>query len=64
MFFCGGAEQMKLRNGTFQEIARDIKVNNKRLVVYGAWMIGTVYSAWYIENYDLFSNLICYCDGD
>lgn len=55
---------MKLRNGTFQEIARDIKENNKKLVVYGAGMIGTVFTAWYIENNNLFPNLICYCDGD
>lgn len=55
---------MKLRNGTFQGIAKDIKENNKKLVVYGAGMIGTVFTAWYIDNYDLFPNLICYCDGD
>ena len=55
---------MQLKKGNYDEIAGDIKSNNKKIIVYGAGMIGTILVPYLVEKYNLYTNLICYLDGD
>ncbi|MBP3505373.1 MAG: hypothetical protein J6K43_03115 [Lachnospiraceae bacterium] len=55
---------MLLKYSTYEDLAKKIKIDNRKIVIYGAGMIGTVLIPYLIEKYDLFENLLCYFDGD
>ena len=45
-------------------IAKEIKINNRKMVVYGAGMIGNVFIPYFAEEYQLYDNLLFFIDGD
>lgn len=45
-------------------IANRIKEESKKVVIYGAGMIGKVIVPYYIEEYDLHDNILFFVDGD
>ncbi len=55
---------MKLKYGKYEEIAKKVKCQNLKIVIYGAGMIGTVFIPYLIKEYDLFENLLFFVDGN
>lgn len=55
---------MILKNGTFDGLAQIIRKKDKRIVVYGAGMIGTVVVPNIIKDYDLQSRVKYFVDID
>ena len=55
---------MILINPTFAELAEQIKHQKKRIVVYGAGVIGQVTVSNFIKRYNLFDELIYFVDMD
>lgn len=55
---------MILRNSTYQEFAEKIKREDKRLIVYGAGMIGQVVIPSILQQYGLEQSVLCYVDRD
>lgn len=55
---------MILKNSTIEDLVAKIHAENRSIIVYGAGMIGTVYIPYFIEEYSLNNNLICFFDVD
>ena len=55
---------MKLKNGSFTDMAKVIKEQKKRIIVYGAGMIGQIIIPYLVEEYDLRKYLDCFIDAD
>lgn len=55
---------MILKNSTFSEFSDHVKSEKKKIIVYGAGMIGKVIVPYYIQKYELSGNVICYLDID
>lgn len=55
---------MKLRNSGYFNFAERVKRENKKIVVYGAGMIGQVIIPYILENYNLQDYLLCFIDAD
>lgn len=55
---------MFLRNGHFADMAARVKGSNKKIIVYGAGMIGQIIMPYLIEEYGLADFLECFVDAD
>jgi len=55
---------LHLLKGSREELAKYIKEQNKKIVVYGAGMIGKVIIPDYLLQYDIIDNLQFYVDMD
>lgn len=55
---------MILRNLEFREFSECVKNSKKKIVVYGAGMIGKIVVPFIIKEYGLYNNLECYVDAD
>lgn len=55
---------MILNNCGYKEFAEKIKKGNKKIIVYGAGMIGQVIVPYLVEEYGLYDNLECFVDLD
>ena len=55
---------MNLKLDNYDNIAIQILNTDKKIVIYGAGMIGTVLVPYLIEKYKLYDNLLFYIDGD
>lgn len=55
---------MRLRNSDYFNFAEKVKGENKKIIVYGAGMIGQTIIPYILEKYDLQDYLICFIDTD
>lgn len=55
---------LHLQNITLENIAKRIKSEKLRIVIYGAGMIGKIVAPDMIQRYDLLENIDCYVDCD
>lgn len=55
---------MILNNCRFKEFAEKIKAEKRKIIVYGAGMIGQVVVPYLVEEYRLYDNLTCFVDLD
>lgn len=55
---------MKLKNADYDTLSKKIKSEDKRIIVYGAGMIGQIIIPHLIGNYDLINHLDCFIDAD
>jgi hypothetical protein len=55
---------MRLKNGSFEEMARQIKQEKQEIVIFGAGMIGTVTALSLLKEYGLEDKLSFYVDND
>ena len=55
---------MKFLYDTYENIAHNVKIHDKYIVVYGAGMIGTVWVPYFIQKYQLCDRLLYYIDKD
>ena len=56
--------QMILKNSRYQDFAEKIKKENKKLIVYGAGMIGQVVLPNILQQYHLIDDVLYYVDRD
>ncbi len=63
-YLAKGTELMKLRNLSFKEFADKVKAEKKKIVVYGAGMIGQIVVPDIIQRFLLEENLYCFIDAD
>ncbi|SFU66016.1 glycosyltransferase family 32 protein [Butyrivibrio sp. M55] len=55
---------MNLRTGNYNELAKRIRENNSKVVIYGAGMIGQIVIPYIVETYCLHDYIDCYVDMD
>lgn len=55
---------MRLKTGTFTEMAEDIRANGSKIVLFGAGVIGTSTTPAILEIYELDSFVTCCIDND
>lgn len=55
---------MILRNTDYEELAKKIKANKSRVVVYGAGMIGRIVVPYLVREYGLYDYIDCFVDMD
>lgn len=55
---------MILKNSRYSELAEKIKTENKRIVIYGAGMIGQIAVPYFIQTFGLERYVECYVDMD
>lgn len=55
---------MIIKNGTFNKLKEEVVRYNKKIVVFGAGVLGTVTTAAVIVDYDLCDYIDCYVDND
>lgn len=55
---------MILKNGTFSQIASQIREGEKKIIIFGAGMIGTVTTPALLEEYGLEDRILFYVDND
>ena len=55
---------MVLKNCRYSELAEKIKVENSRIVIYGAGMIGQIVVPYFIRSFALEEYVECYVDRD
>lgn len=55
---------MRLLNSRYSDLVKDVKQKNKKIVVYGAGMIGQVVVPYIIEKYELQEYVTCFVDMD
>ena len=55
---------MLLKNCGYKEFAKRIKTKKKKIVAYGAGMIGRVVVPYLLEEHELYDNLACFVDMD
>ena len=55
---------MKIVVRDFDLIADEIKVNNRKIVMFGAGVIGQIASPEILKRYNLHNNIVCYIDND
>ncbi|MDE7430436.1 MAG: hypothetical protein K2N34_00725 [Lachnospiraceae bacterium] len=55
---------MKLRIGSFSEMAENIKVHSSRIVMFGAGVIGTSITPALLESFGLVDLVVCSIDND
>lgn len=55
---------MILKNADYKSLAKKIKEENKKVIVYGAGMIGQIIIPYIIWEYDLLDKLDCFIDVD
>lgn len=59
-----GAVEVILKKGAFGDFARRVKAGNKRVIVYGAGVIGEAAAPYWLHEYGLDMNVLCYVDAD
>lgn len=55
---------MKLKRGTFEDFSHCVKTTGKKVIVYGAGLIGQVAAPYWFRQYQMGHNVICYVDMD
>ena len=55
---------MKLKKGTFEDFSRQVKTAEKKIVVYGAGVIGQIAAPYWLCQYGLEHEVTCYVDAD
>ncbi len=55
---------MILKNSDYASVARDVKEHSKKIIIYGAGMIGQIVVPYLIKEYDLYDNIECFVDMD
>ena len=55
---------MVLKNCLLSELPNRIKSSNKKIIIYGAGMIGKVLVPYFIKEYELYDYVDCYIDAD
>lgn len=55
---------MRMKSGGFDEMAREIKQFGKKIVIFGAGVIGTLTTPEILASYRLISDAVCYLDND
>lgn len=55
---------MRLKAGTFSEMAENIKERDSKIVLFGAGVIGTSTTPALMERFGLVDSVICYIDND
>lgn len=55
---------MKLKKGSFADFSHRIKSTGKSVVVYGAGVIGKTTAVFWLEEYQLEEDVLCYVDAD
>lgn len=55
---------MRIINATYQEATTLIKAQNKKIIVYGAGMIGQVVVPYLLDLFDLYDYVECFVDAD
>ena len=55
---------MILKNSDYSSLANDIKENAKRVIIYGAGMIGQIIVPYLVKTYDLYDYVDCFIDAD
>ena len=55
---------MKLKKGTFEDFSRQVKTAEKKIIVYGAGVIGRIAAPYWLCQYGLEHEVICYVDAD
>lgn len=55
---------MILKNNDYASLANDIKENAKRVMIYGAGMIGQIVVPYFVKAYNLYDYVDCFIDAD
>ncbi len=55
---------MILKNSNYVQLVKDIIKNNKKIIIYGAGMIGQIIVPYLIKYYHLFEYVDCFIDAD
>lgn len=55
---------MILKNNDYTFLADNIKENLKRVIIYGAGMIGRIIMPYLVKTYDLYDYIDCFIDAD
>lgn len=55
---------MILRHGLFSDFVQRIKESGKKIIVYGAGMIGQTVAPYWLDQYQLDERVLCYVDAD
>lgn len=55
---------MILRNSDYSQLVEHIIRNHKKIIIYGAGMIGQIVVPYLIKKYELFENVDCFIDID
>lgn len=55
---------MIIKNTSFEELQKEVIQEGKKIVIFGAGVLGTVTTAYILKNYQLLSLVECYVDND
>lgn len=55
---------MKLKKGSFPDFAKRVEITQKKIVVYGAGVIGQTVAPYWLHEYQLEGQVLCYVDMD
>lgn len=55
---------MILKKGTFAKFSQQVKASEKRIIVYGAGVIGEAVAPYWLHEYQLDEAVLCYVDAD
>lgn len=55
---------MILKNNDYAFLANDIKENSKKIIIYGAGMIGQIIVPYLVKKYNLYDYIDCFVDAD
>ncbi len=55
---------MILKKGSFSDFAQRVKTTGKKIIVYGAGVIGQVVAPYWLHRYQLDNKVLCYVDAD
>lgn len=55
---------MRIKSGSFDELKQEIKLYNKKIVIFGAGVIGAVTVPGILASYHLIPSIECYLDND
>ena len=55
---------MKYKKGTFEAFSQRVKMMGKKIIVYGAGVIGQVAAPYWLNQYQVEDEVICYVDAD
>ncbi len=55
---------MRLKKGTFSDFAQRVKGTGKKVIVYGAGVIGQTVAPYWLREFGLENDVLCYVDAD
>lgn len=55
---------MRLKKGTFSDFAQRVKDTGKKVIVYGAGVIGQTVAPYWLREFGLENDVLCYVDAD